>query len=197
MLSIDLPTPSKQQVELYLSNWDKLDNYVLQESSLKKLFTKTYPNNAELDDILIKVCSLNDFYSTNIFSPFTIAKHIQSLGIDKYLASNELSVVNKISRVKMNGGKHRNFYSFASKYCSHHKPDTYPIYDSYVDKVLVYFRKRDKFYDFRYGDLRNYRKFTSIILAFRSFYVLEAFSVKDIDKYLWQLGKEYFPKKYK
>lgn len=29
-----------------------------------------------------------------------------------------------------------NFYSFASKYCSHHNPLDYPIYDIYVDEVL-------------------------------------------------------------
>ena len=75
--------PSKQQVEKYLKRWDSLENYVFQESSLKKLFTKTYPNNTDLDDVLIKVCALNDFYSTNIFSPFTVAKHIVNLKIDK------------------------------------------------------------------------------------------------------------------
>ena len=196
MLKSEIPTPNKQQVLLYLNNWDKLDNYVLQESSLKKLFTKTYPNNTELDEILIKVCSLNDFYSTNIFSPFTIAKHIKTLDIDKNLARDELTLVDKISKVRMTGGKYRNFYSFASKYCSHHKPDTYPIYDSFVDKILVYFRKRDTFYDFSNNDLKNYQKFYEIILAFISFYNLEEFNVKDIDKYLWQLGKDYFPKSY-
>lgn len=197
MLKLDIPTPSKQQVEMYLRIWDKLDNYVLQESSLKKLFTTTYPKNTELDDILIKVCSLNDFYSTNIFSPFTIAKHIKSLNIDEYLEKNDLSIVNKISKVKMNGGKNRNFYSFASKYCSHHRPGAYPIYDSFVDKVLVHFRKQDNFYDFRNDDLKNYQSFTDIITAFRSFYDLDEFDVKDIDRYLWQLGKDFFPKNYK
>jgi len=34
-----------------------------------KLFTETYPENTKMDDVLIKVCSLNDFYSTYIFSP--------------------------------------------------------------------------------------------------------------------------------
>jgi hypothetical protein len=38
-----------------------------------------------------------------------------------------------------------NFYSFATKYCSHHKPEMYPIYDSYVDKMLGYFKKRTIF----------------------------------------------------
>ena len=63
--------PSESEIDSYLKKWDSLENYVLQESSLKKLFFHTYPLNIEMDDVLIKVCSLNDFYSTNIFSPFS------------------------------------------------------------------------------------------------------------------------------
>lgn len=68
--------PSAEQVFEYQKRWDTLVNYRLQESSLKKLFTKTYPKNVDMDDVLIKVCALNDFYSTNIFSPFMIAQNI-------------------------------------------------------------------------------------------------------------------------
>ncbi len=102
--------PSQKEVEIYLKLWNNLENYTLQESSLKKLFTKTYPLNNDLDDVLIKVCSLNDFYSTNIFSPFTVAKHIISLNIDDNLASNDLGIVNKIAEVEMKEGKIKNFY---------------------------------------------------------------------------------------
>ena len=107
-----------------------LGNYVLQESSLRKLFNKTYPENIEMDDVLIRVCSLNDFYSTNIFSPFTVAKHIVELNIDERLYIEDLKLVNEIATVKMNENKEINFYSFATKYCSHHKPMIYPIFDS-------------------------------------------------------------------
>ena len=93
--------------------------------------------------------------------------------------------------------KVKNFYSFATKYCSHHNPIEYPIYDSYVEKVLKYFRKKDKFADFKNADLKDYQHFKQILLTFRSYYGLEEFNIKEIDQYLWQLGKEYFPKNYK
>ena len=41
----NIPRPCKSEVEKYLNRWDSLENYVLQESSLYKLFHKTYPNN--------------------------------------------------------------------------------------------------------------------------------------------------------
>lgn len=194
---VAIPTPSPEEVEKYLTLWDSLDNYTAQESSLKKLFTKTCPLNADLDDVLIKVCSLNDFYSTNILSPFAVAKHIVALDIDKSLATDDLEIVNKIARVNMNAGKVRNFYSFATKYCSHHKPTVYPIFDSYVEKVLKHFRRFDKFAKFKNDDITDYAKYKNVLTQFSNYYNLRQFNVKEIDKYLWQLGKKYFPRKYK
>ena len=188
--------PSPLEVEKYLKLWDSLENYTLQESSLRKLFTKIYSANNDLDDVLIKVCVLNDFYSTNIFSPFTVAKHIIDLKIDEKLLKEDLEIVNKIALVKVNGGKIKNFYSFATKYCSHHNPVAYPIYDSYVEKMLIYCKKKDKFDIFNNEELRSYARFKEILLNFRKYYNLESFNLKQIDKYLWQAGKEYFPKNY-
>ncbi|HPJ15517.1 MAG TPA: hypothetical protein PLJ39_10630 [Spirochaetota bacterium] len=188
--------PSCAIVDDYLKKWDSLENYVLQERSLKKLFSKTYPLNNEMDDVLIKVCSLNDFYSTNIFSPFIIAKHIVSLNIDIRLKNKDLQLVNDIAKVKVKNKKEINFYSFATKYCSHHEPNAYPIYDSFVEKLLMYFKRKDKFSDFKKEELKNYPSYKNILLEFAKYYQLDKYSLKEIDKYLWQAGKDYFPRKY-
>ena len=193
---MEIPRPSKEQVQKYQDRWDSLENYYLQESSLKKLFTKTYPKNRSMDDILVKVCTLNDFYSTNIFSPFKVAKHILELDIDKRLKKGDLTLVNDIANIQVNDQKRIVFYSFATKYCSHHRPLIYPIYDSFVEKVLMSFKRKDRFYDFSRLDLKTYTKYREILNQFRIYYGLKDFNLKEIDKYLWQLGKEYFPKKY-
>ncbi len=188
--------PSAEQVSMYLKRWDSLDNYVLQESSLRKLFAETYPRNVDMDDVLIKVCSLNDFYSTNIFSPFTVAQHIVDLDIDQRLGNRDLTLVNDIAVVKVSGQKTINFYSFATKYCSHHSPEDYPIYDSFVEKMLMHFKRVDKFYKFKKDDLKHYPTYHAILMEFSRFYGLAGFTLKEVDKYLWQAGKEYFPKQY-
>jgi len=193
---MNIEDPTKTKIEEYLNKWDTLENYVLQESSLKKLFNLTYPKNDDMDDVLIKVCSLNDFYSTNIFSPFKVAKHIVELKIDERLNNDDLKLVNEIAAVRVNGNKEINFYSFATKYCSHHKPTIYPIFDSYVEKLLMYFKKKDKFAIFSKNDLKYYPSYKEILLKFRNFYNLNDFNLKEIDKYLWQAGKDYFPRKY-
>mgnify|MGYP000938645348 FL=1 len=188
--------PSKSEIEKYLTLWDSLENYRLQESSLKKLFTKTYPLNDDLDEVLIKVCALNDFYSTSIYYPVQVAKHIVSLQLDKKLMIKDPKVVNEIASVQVKKDKLINYYSFATKYCSHHHPTLYPIYDSYVDKLLMHFKKEDNFFEFKKADLKIYENFKNILEKFRIFYDLEDYDLKQIDKYLWQAGKEYFPRAY-
>jgi len=194
-IKVDVPSPSNEQVDYYLEKWKELENYRLQEDALNKLFFELCPENKDIADILIKASTLNNFYSTNIFSIYPVAKHIHELDIDSRLEAGDAGLVADIQQV-MIGGKKKNFYSFATKYCSHHNPFAYPIYDSYVDEVLRYFRNRDSFFNFKDGDLKKYEKFKSILIAFQSFYDLDEYNLKQIDQYVWQLGKEYFPRNY-
>lgn len=188
-----LPDPCVEQVEQYLEQWDALEDYSLQEDTLDKLFFELCPENKDISDVLLKVSALNDFYSTHILKVFPMAKHIVALDIDERLRAGDVSLVGDIQKIS---GRNRNHYSFATKYCSHHKPVDFPIYDSYVDRVLRYYCKRDEFFDFIDSDLKEYERFKAILMAFRSFYGLEAYNLKEIDKYIWLLGKEYFPKNY-
>ncbi|WDC83386.1 hypothetical protein PL321_11575 [Caloramator sp. mosi_1] len=141
----------------------------------------------------MKASALNDFYSTNIFSIYPVAKHICTLNIDTRLKAGDVTLVGDIQYVNI-GDTEKNFYSFATKYCSHHNQLDYPIYDSYVDEVLRYFRNRDGFSDFPDGDLKEYIKFKRILINFRAFYGLDKYNLKQIDQYLCLLGKDYFLK---
>lgn len=192
---VDVPSPSSYQVEMYLEKWMQLENYRMQEDALNKLFLELCPLNTDITDVLLKSSTLNSFYSTNIFSIYPVAKHICDLDIDTRLKDGDVTLVNDIQYV-MIGEKQKNFYSFASKYCSHHNPLSYPIYDSFVEKVLLYFRNHDKFSEFENSDLKDYIKFKSILIDFQDYYGLGEYNLKEIDQYVWQLGKEYFPKNY-
>lgn len=114
-VKIDVPNPSVEQVKYYLSAWDDLENYHLQEDALDRLFFELCPENTNISSILLKVATLNDFYSTNIFSVFPVAKHILSLVIDELLRAGDISLVSEIQRVTINNVE-KNFYSFATKY---------------------------------------------------------------------------------
>ena len=183
--------PSIKDVEWFLNYWNGLPNYFNQEKALDKLFFQLCPENKCIEDILVKCSSLNDFYSTNIFDIHTVAQHILDLKIDQRLQDGDLSLVSDIASVKVNGKEH-NFYSFATKYCSHHQPLQFAIYDSYVEKVLEELNARDHFGNFKRAGLRNYYTYMNAIHEFRQHYGLTNYNIKQLDQYLWQLGKWYF-----
>ena len=187
--------PTTKVVKSFLARWETLDNYKLQEASLALLFKTHCPNNKQTEHVLLKVSALNDFYSTNIFNTYAVAKHIVALDIDQRLQQTDLTLVNDVALVTV-GGKARNFYSFATKYCSHHLPDCYPIYDYYVEKMLIHFAATDGYAAFSKPDLKRYARLIEIIKEFRTHYGLERFSLRQIDIYLWLAGKESFPRRY-
>lgn len=186
---------TEKYVKHFLRQWETLDKYVMQEKCVNLLFQKLCRKNTDLVEVLLKVSTLNDFYSTNIYDTHSVANHIFSLKPDKSLLKGDLDLVNRMAMVSFSG-KTRRVYSFSTKYCSHHAPDTYPIYDSYVDEMLWHFRKRDRFAAFTRKEMKDFPSFVEIIDTFRKHYELEMFSRKQIDIFLWLAGKKHFPKKY-
>ena len=178
-----------------LAEWQTLEKYRLQEDSLGLLFREFCPENKKIEHVLLKVCALNDFYSTNIFDTYSVAKHVLEMDIDNRLRSGDCSLVNELAIVTIKGKK-KNFYSFASKYCSHHQPERFPIFDSFVERLMMHYKKEHGFAKFRKAELKDYKRFIEIIRGFQKFYGLESFSLREIDIYLWLAGKRMFPKKY-
>lgn len=168
----------------------------IKENTIVKLF-RDVPENNDINIILVKCATLNSLASTNIIDVFYIAKHIQKLKIDDRLIQGDLKLVDEIGK-KINVGKSkRAHYSFASKYCSYHQPQKYSIYDRYVALILTELQDRHPFSDFkRAEDLKNYECYMKALEDFRKRYGFpeEEFSKKDLDKYLWLLGKEWVSK---
>ena len=194
MINQDLPhnyKPSVKDAQWFIDYWQELPSYTDQERALDKLFMELCPKNGCIEDILIKCSALNDFYSTNIFGIHTLAEHILSLNIDKRLHQVDYSLIGDIAKVEVNGKEHC-FYSFATKYCSHHLPEKYAIYDNYVEKVLLSMNKKELFVIFNREDLKDYETYMGVIRGFSQHFGLTQFSIKQLDQYLWQLGKWYF-----
>ncbi len=200
-----LPQDYKVTVEellKYNEKWDTLDkmvDYRAQETTLDLLFHTLCPQNKCLEHILLKIVALNDFYSTYIFDVYSVARHFMSIqNLDDLLKAGDVELVDRLSNVPMKKGSIKHFFSFATKYCSHHYPDKYPIYDLYVCDVLKALRKRDKFSKFLNDDLKNFKKFKEVIDDFTNFYGLidpktgKPFTYKEVDRYLWLLGKNFF-----
>ena len=187
---MDLNQPSPEEVARYQKEWESSQKYkyVPRERNLLKLF-ETYPKNVSLKDVLYKVEELNGAYNTRIplIHIELVAEHIVDLNIDHRLANQDLDLVNDIAKNE----KTKNNYVFATKYCSFHFPEKFPIYDRLVAKTLWHFYREDRYASyFSRGDLRDYQTFYFVLLDFIEFYGLEEFNYKEIDHYLWLVGQE-------
>jgi hypothetical protein len=187
-----IPTPSPEQVRTYLGRWRDSVNEKI-DVALRTAFV-AMPRNTDVGEVAVKIAALNGLYATNIFGVVQVARHIVSLDIDARLAENAAhpDLIEKIANVSI-GGKRRRNYSFTTKYCSFHSPDVYAIFDSLVAEVLnTLLKQGERFDTFAPGERwgADYAVWHRSISRFRTHYGLEEFSIRDIDKYLWMLGKE-------
>ena len=191
--------PTNKLIENYIKKFNNDKRYKLADDAINKLFL-AFPNNRNIEDVILKISVLNDLYSTNIYGTYKLAEHILKLDIDNKLKNGNPELVNEIAKGhEIRTKKYNteiNFYSFATKYCNWHNQDKYAIYDSFVDKILMAYKKKDKFSNFKQTDLKDYKRFKEIIKDFSEYYNLTKHNLKEIDKFLWIYGKEKFPANY-
>jgi hypothetical protein len=185
---IDEPSPGLVQNYIDKFNFDRELDAV--ERALSEIFS-LYPNNENLHGILIKVAGLNSLYSTNIYAVIKVALHILDLDIDAKLHQGDLRLIDDVAWLTI-GNKRRRNYSFASKYCHWHQPQLYPIYDSYVERLLWEYHKIYGFMEFKRTELQQYSCYKEAIEAFRKFFNLEKFGFKELDKFLWLYGRRLY-----
>jgi hypothetical protein len=184
-----LERPTSALVVKYAEQFGQ-GNAALTDQALTRLVA-AFPDNHDAAAVLLKATTINSLYATNIYAIFQVARHICSLNIDPKLAQGSLDVVDEIARITLKGKQKRN-YSFATKYCSWHRPEVYPIFDSYVERLLWAYRHQDRFAEYKRGETWYYPRYVEIIKQFRAHYGLSEFGFKELDKFLWQYGMEVF-----
>ncbi len=211
---IAFETISKEEIDLRIEQFDK--TFDMQENTLAKIFAQ-YKSNTDEKEVLIKVTLLNAFYGTRLntfprekgqIDVINMAKHIAYLAndsdFDLLIYSNDekqrCKAVQKISeeRSEYKTEKHKKAYSFATKFCSWHNPDGFPIVDQFSKGMLYYMNHAENtkyhFYNkiFNQADLNDYGFFCEVYVSLKKF--LEELygakmDLKMIDKFLWSFGK--------
>jgi hypothetical protein len=184
---LPLPIPTPDMVLEAAARFDQDPRSGPADRVLHRVFSH-HPLNRDLEDVLIKVVLLNGLYNTNVFALMEMASHIVGLGVDPDLAAGSLAVVDRVASLTIRG-KTRRHYSFATKYCSWHRPDAYPIYDGLVERLLWRYRAQNRFAEFSRPDMQDYAKYRSILEAFIRHFELADLSFKQVDKFLWYTAK--------
>ena len=169
------------------------ENKIL-EAALQELFGQ-YPSNTMPAQVLLKVTALNTLYSTQIplyrkSTPtiIDVVEHIVNLGIDSDLKRGEDGLVNRLAKTEVPGKRTFYYYSFATKYCSWHNPNAYPIFDSRVYGYLCHLVNNRCLDRFKQNDMWDYPKFKEVIEEFRERNGVTDFTFKEIDKFLYHQG---------
>ncbi len=163
--------------------FDRIERYRMGDKVIS-FEVDAHPSNTNLRQIFEKVVLINSIYGTNIYSPFQMAKHICRQHIDSRLRHGDIRLVRKLRsghRIMINhGNEEYDFYSFATKYLSWHFPESFPIFDNLVKRLLPKLNKRFKFHEPRFTqkDLGNYATLKCVIDSLSTFTGLQRFKYK-------------------
>jgi hypothetical protein len=186
-----LPTPTIELIENECEAFDR-ENWLIEEA-LRLLWAQS-DRNFDARDVLLKVAALNTLYNAGIFNKDveTVAKYIVGLANDKHLdhlldqgSIEAVCLITACPNVK-------EYLCFASKFCSWHSPEAYPIWDANVRECLWSYQNQnqDRCEAFQNNDLWYYQKFFNIVVAFRNHYKLNSRTFKQLDKFMFRSGDQ-------
>jgi len=178
---------SKEEMERVLYQYEHAlaySHYGVEKNAIDKAIDH-FPQNTEVGSVLIKCLLINGFYSTSIMEKDLsgIATRLVEdyPNFDEMLESGNLEAVEIIKEIsfEVTGST---YYSFATKYCSFHNQEKFPIYDSFVGTALRY--EFPELNDKKYPDFKDAIDRLALKIGGCSYY--------DLDHYLWIRGKEMF-----
>ena len=185
------------------------------EAVVKAAFSSL--GNELVEDIMVKVIVLNSRYSTRLSDNEPAKQTVEkALSDNRCFMPGVLKVAQKIAEFERHGRfdsckdisdvakliidfqsfpkPYSQPYSFITKYCSFRLPDIdIPIVDNYVRALLIVMNDKDGYYGeiITNSLLADYNEFLKVINVFSEEFA-KGYSFKEIDKYLWQYGKDLF-----
>jgi hypothetical protein len=136
-------SPFEIALKKYLDIFRGQEMCFINDNRNLELFAKN-PSNQTEEDIRTKISAISDDLEVKQLSNRDdLINHILKLNIDDRLTKGDLSLVEDIAHVKINGTVH-NLLHFSSLYCNLHKPDVFPIYS---DQHHDFYRKYIKHFN--------------------------------------------------
>lgn len=181
----------------FVSKMNKLNSSENElNNKLLKLF-RTFNDESNHNDVIIKVAALNKLYSTAIININPVAEQIVNVFSDLKSKPNSkdeyIKLIDRISIVKWNNGVKnftRNNLSFSSKYIHFYNEYKTPIYDSYIWILIKGYLGQKNKLNISFASPSNYSIFLIEFEKFRKEFGLEKYSIYEVDKFLWQYGRQ-------
>jgi hypothetical protein len=190
-----MPTkPTQEFVEHWFKRFMDTAEFLKGEEVVQSAIY-SFPDNTNLYGIMVKCSLVQAIYHTRIIDMVGVAERMQECALDDHLRAGSPLAVEEIVRCT-NEAEGKRHISFASKYCSFHEPERYPIIDSILKKLLVRYQREFRFSatNFRQTDLENIQDYAflrRILDDFRAHFGLLDVSYKKLDQCLWMFGREW------
>ncbi len=183
--------PTAEFIIDFVDNYNEEQPFDAKSYNAAMNLVNAFPDNDNFEDIFIKVNFINGSFKTRIGDTMQVAKNIaEILDFDERINQDDISLINDIGRYLSRKNREFNFYSFATKYCHCHKPDTFPIFDNYVKESLEYYRNNfNGMANFKSVRLRNYHSFRETMHNFKVFAQAESINNSIVDRFLWAQSK--------
>lgn len=188
--------PNAERVQEAVARFEQENG--TEERALRGLFS-FLPRNDDPAHVLLKVCAVNSIYSTHVLAIRDLVSHVSEISgeLDPLIAIGDLHAFDLLERFELKREEREHIfhlYSFASKYLSWHRPETYPIYDRYAWAYIQRLSKQSNM-PWRDEDLWPYSKFRAGIDKISQTFGVSQFSYKQLDAFFFLEGEKLFAKK--
>jgi hypothetical protein len=184
--------PINELLKLCYNCFHKMERYRLGDAVISSAIQR-FPVNIDIEQVLEKVVLINSLYGTAIFDTIKISKRICQIQFDAKIQQADISVVDDIRTghgIRTVANNDRDLYSFATKYSSWHDPNTFPIYDNLIKKLLVHLNSDLNFHTkFSQANLKIYSLLKNVIDSLIERLQLEEMNYKQMDQGLWVYAK--------
>ncbi len=185
---------TKDVLERASESFREIDDFRIADEVIGRSISH-FPFNNEFVGVYTKAILVNALYQTAILNISRMARHIVAMNIDPELQASDISVIETIRSghgIKSSKGQKKeiNFYSFATKYVHFHAPNSYPIYDNLVMKLVTEANKELNFHaSFTQQQLLDYGTYKSVIDSLARRLRVVDWDYKRIDQGLWICAK--------
>jgi hypothetical protein len=196
--------PTGEFIQQFVDNYEDKDFFSKWNMAAAYALVDKIQENKTYEEVYTKMVFINGAFKTRIGDIDGVVKQFyknemlgNNIDVDKMLKSGDPELVDKIANCyKTKKEKARVNYSFATKFCHCHKRNLFPIFDSYVEASLVYFKEKYRFSKFSKKAIKkNYKEFIRVFQDFKKFANAESLDNQVVDRFLWVLGRDLVPPK--
>ncbi len=184
-------TDMKKILQPYLERFQLTKGYFTGDKKNFQFFQQ-HSENTDRQDVLLKVGSIKDSDFSESQAKEPMATHIISLSIDERLKSADPQLIHDVSKLAIKE-EDREFIGFASKFCNYHRPDSYPIFNLTLTKIISLNDKSDINSDTgKYSN--DYQLFKESVVKFMVDNELEILNYWELNKFAFVYGEDIISK---